>query len=136
MYILGIFIDLSKAFATVCHKKLLFKLKNYGTRGTPLSLLRDYMTNRHQLKNFNGVKSNLLSVLYGVPQGSVLDPLLFILYINDIINCSKHGHFIMFADDTNIFVAGNSESEAYDLKAKEVLKELNLSMFSKQFHII
>ena len=133
-HVLGIFIDLSKAFDTICHEKLLFKLENYGIRGTPLSLLRNYMTNRHQLTNFNGVKSNLLSVLYGVPQGSVLGPLLFILYINDVINCSKHGHFVMFADDTNIFVAGNSEKEAYD-KAKEVLKELDLYMLSNQLHI-
>ena len=133
-HVLGIFIDLSKAFDTICHEKLLFKLEHYGIRGIPLSLLRSYLSNRQQVTNFNGTKSDLLSVLYGVPQGSVLGPLFFILYINDIINCSKHGHFVMFADDTNIFVAGNSENEAY-IKADEVLKELNLYMLSNQLHI-
>ena len=86
-------------------------MENYGIRGIPLALLKSYMSNRQQLTNFNGTKSCLQSVLYGVPQGSVLGPLLFLVYINDIVNCSKLGHFVMFADDTNIFVAANSGKE-------------------------
>ena len=133
-HVLGIFIDLSKAFDTISHEKLLHKLENYGIRGTPLALLCSYMQNRQQRTNFNGFKSGLQSVIFGVPQGSVLGPLLFLLYINDIINCSKLGHFVMFADDTNIFVVANSESEAYS-KANSLLNELNLYMLSNQLHI-
>ena len=118
-HVLGIFIDLSRAFDTISHEKLLFKLENYGIRGTPLSILQSYLTNRQQLTKFNGSKSDLITSLYGVPQGSVLGPLLFILYINDIINCSKLGHFLMFADDTNIFVTEKSENEAFR-KANQV----------------
>ena len=133
-HVLGIFIDLSKAFDTISHEKLLFKLENYGIRGPPLALLQSYMTKRQQLTNFNGTKSDILSLLYGVPQGSVLGPLLFILYINDIIKCSKLGHFVMFADDTNIFVVANTENEVYS-KANKLLKEINLYMLSNQLHI-
>ena len=110
---LGIFIDLIKVFDTISHEKLLFKLENYGIRGKPLSLLQSYLTNRKQLTKFNGAKLDLITSLYGVPQGSVLGPLFFILDINDIINCSKLGHFVMFADDTNIFVTEKSENVAY-----------------------
>ena len=88
-------------------------MEKYGIRGTPLSLLQSYLTNRQQLTKFNGAKSDLITLLYGVPQDSVLRPLLFILYINDIINCSKLGHFVMFSDDINIFVTKKSENEAY-----------------------
>ena len=133
-HVLGIFIDLSKAFDTISHEKLLYKLENYGIRGMPLALLQSYLTNRKQFTNFNGSKSNLQAVLFGVPQGSVLGPLLFILYINDIINCTKLGHFVMFADDTNIFVTGHSENDAYS-KANKLLKEINLFMLSNQLHI-
>ena len=133
-HVLGIFIDLSKAFDTINHDILLHKLENYGIRGIPLTLLCSYMNNRKQLSNFNGSKSSLQSVVYGVPQGSVLGPLLFILYINDIINCSNLGHFVMFADDTNIFVTANSEEEVYS-KANKLLQQLNSYMLSNQLHI-
>ena len=133
-HVLGIFIDLSKAFDTICHVKLQYKLENYGIRGTPLKLLKSYITNRKQLTKFNGTKSDTKSVLFGVPQGSVLGPLLFIIYINDIVKSSTLGHFVMFADDTNIFVVGKTANEAYQ-KANKLLNDLHLYMLSNQLHI-
>ena len=133
-HVLGIFIDLSKAFDTINHDKLIHKLENYGIRGLPLQLLKSYMNNRKQLTNFGGLKSNLETIIFGVPQGSVLGPLLFLIYINDIVQSSSLGHFVLFADDTNIFVTANSEKEVYT-KANELLREINLYMLSNQLHI-
>jgi len=100
---IGIFIDLSKAFDTIDHKLLLKKMEFYGIRGIALQWFTSYLTNRKQFVSVNNVDSNLLPITCGVPQGSILGPLLFILYINDIINSSNLANFIMFADDTNIF---------------------------------
>ena len=133
-HVIGIFIDLSKAFDTIDHNKLLIKLEHYGIRGLPLELLKNYLKNREQYTNFKGIDSKPCIVEYGIPQGSVLGPLLFLIYINDLKNSSQLGDFVLFADDTNIFVSGENEEEAYN-NAQVVLDAVTLYMSSNQLHI-
>ena len=95
----GIYLDLSKAFDCVDHEILLTKLAHYGIRGNMLLWLRDYLTNRKQYTYVNNTCSKLNSVNIGVSQGSVLGPLLFIIYMNDICNATGSNNVRLFADD-------------------------------------
>ncbi len=99
---LNIFLDLSKAFDTLDHKMLLEKLKHYGITGVAYKLMESYIINRKQYVEIDGTKSELLNITTGVPQGSILGPLLFIIYINDIATSSNLFDFIIYADDTNL----------------------------------
>ena len=103
-YTIGIFLDLKKAFDTVNHQILIDKSDFYGIRGIPLAWLTSYVDNRQQYFMVNGHVSSNNTVVWGVSQGSVLGPLLFLLHINDLFLSSNYLSFILFADDTNIFL--------------------------------
>ena len=120
----GIFVDLKKAFDTVNHKILLEKLEQLGIRGIPNKLLESYLTNRYQYVQINDSKSNMRSINCGVPQGSVLGPLLFILYINDLANCCTQGKIRIFADDTAVYFACSNITEFIQIAAT-IMKQLD-----------
>ena len=103
----GIFLDLSKAFDTLDHSILLNKLDNYGIRGAALSWFSSYIHNRFQYVSLSGVHSSKQTIHCGVPQGSILGPLLFLIYINDLPNATSKFHFILYADDTNLLHKGH-----------------------------
>jgi hypothetical protein len=94
---------LSKAFDTVNHYILFEKLQHYGICGKALDWFKSYFSNRFQFVQYNGVCSQKMIIQCGVPQRSILGPLLFLLNINDICNVSTIFHMILFADDTNVF---------------------------------
>ena len=118
----GVFIDLQKAFDTVDHNILLEKLKHYGVRGVANNWFKSYLSNRNQFVFISGCKSEIRTVKHGVPQGSVLGPLLFILYINDICNAITHSSTWLFADDTGLLNSNNS--------LKTIEKQLNKDLKS------
>ena len=102
----GVFLDISKAFDRVWHKGLLFKLRSNGIDGPLLNLIENYLHNREQRVVLNGQTSKWANINAGVPQGSVLGPLLFLIYINDLPN-GLQSNVKLFADDTSIFSVVN-----------------------------
>lgn len=101
---LCIFLDLKKAFDTVCHKRLLEQLERLGFRGTSYRLFENYLQERNLYVKINGELSDSGTVTYGVPQGTVLGPILFIIYMNDLLTINTSGSILSFADDTAIFL--------------------------------
>ena len=108
-----IYLDISKAFDTVSHEKLLYKLKKYGFKGPVLKWIRSFLTERFQFVQLNSCRSTKANVKSGVPQGSVLGPVLFLIFINDIIDAVKHSCVKIFADDTKLYFCVDS-MEAYN----------------------
>ena len=117
---IGLFLDLKKAFDTVNIPILLRKLETYGIRGNGLSWFKSYLSNRKQSVKYYDSISSALPVTIGVPQGSILGPLLFIIYINDMPNVLNSLYPIIFADDTTLFASGPNVEEVLECFAAEL----------------
>ncbi len=119
----SIFIDLRKAFDTVDHAILISKLEKYGIRGLPASLIKSYLTNRTQITIVNGIRSHEKNVLCGVPQGSILGPLFFLLYINDLPSSTSF-KVKLFADDACL-IKSNEDEKALQVEVNNELSKVN-----------
>ena len=121
-FMISVFLDLKKAFDTVNHEILIKKLFAYGVRGNILNWFRSYLDHRKQFVFLDNNKSQTKVITCGVPQGSVLGPLSFIMYINDLNNVSNEIFSILFADDTSVFIEGDNIESAIEILNSELEK--------------
>ena len=134
---LNIFLDLSKALDTIDHTILLNKLKYYGLKGSTLNLFQSYLSNRKQYTEIEDNTSTSLPIFVGVPQGSILGPIVFMIYVNDLPQCSNKFDFIMYADDTTLsstidyFSDINSNTNADTLINVEICKVIEWLKINK-----
>jgi hypothetical protein len=119
----SVFLDLRKAFDTVCHSRLISKLSRIGLTGRSLDILRDYLSNRRQFTRINLANSSTSMISWGVPQGSVLGPLLFIIYVNDIFHLNLKGDLTMYADDTALTCCAKDDL-VLELETNEDMKKI------------
>ena len=144
MFNLVVLIDLKKAFDTVDHQILLSKLELYGIKGQAINLLKSYLTNRKQKCQIRNSFSSERLIKCGVLQGSILGPLLFLLYINDLPHCLKKKKPRLFADDTNLTASANSmtdleaavNSDLGNLRKWLIANKLSLNVAKTEFILI
>jgi len=123
-FALGVYLDLQKAFDAVNHEVLLYKLNNFGIRGVVRKWFKNYLSGRKQFASIAGVYSEIKTISTRVPQGSILGPLLFLLYVNDISNAVPGAKVKHLADDTNLFLHGTNLAELC-CKANTSLEQLH-----------
>ena len=140
--LISVFLDFSKAFDTICHDILLRKMEAYGIRMTNLDLFKSYLSNRSQYVQIDGISSQSTEITCGVPQGSILGPLLFLLYINDFNKCSRSQifnngteclNFIHFADDSTLYAKEESMqqlAQKINLQLQNVVRWLHINRLS------
>ena len=120
--VVSLSLDLSKAFDSIPHDILFHKLEHYGVRGMTLRWVQSYLSHRQQMLVINNTRTDLSRVPVGVAQGSILGPIMFLLYINDIINCSSAARFIVFADGTTVLYELNSSNVDFNSLNEEIGK--------------
>ena len=141
--VIGVFLDFSKAFDTVYHVFLLQTLQHYGIRGSASKWFQSYLSDRCQYVTYDWQESSKKANNFGVPQGSILVPILFIIYMNDLSNVCNHMMSLLFADDSNLFVSGKDviklqqevEKDLNRISERLKINKLPLNIYIKKFII-